>query len=427
MPRSSSTSSWTIFGIWKSIREMRVAKAIPSLLRVELDDERFLNRRVDFRALRPFEDLSGEPVVVGLQPRRDGRRQVGRVANHLLRGRPVGDGDHVVRLDLVARDVHAAAVDVEVAVPDELPGLGARRCEPESVDDVVEASLEHPEQVLTRDPGALGRLGVVRTELFLEQAVVAARFLLLAQLQQILGLLDPAAAVLARRIRATLDRAFLSQAALALEKELHALAAALLALRGTVSRHQTLRLLRGRTPLCACGVTSLTPRISSPAACSERIAVSRPEPGPLTKTSTFCSPCSMPLRAQASAVTWAANGVDLREPLKPAEPADSHAITFPSPSVRETIVLLKEVLMCAWPIAMFFFTRRRARPLVACRLGGAISGLGRCLLAAADGLLRALAGAGVGLRALAADGQAAPVPDSPVGADLAEALDRVRP
>src|SRR3954462_11570236 len=165
---------------------------------------------------------------------------------------------------------------------------------------------------------------------------------------------------------------------------------------------------------------------SRPAAWSERIAVSRPEPGPLTNTSTRSRPWSMALRAAASAGTCAANGVDLREPLKPAEPADSHAITLPSLSVRETIVLLKEVLMCAWPIAMFFFTRRRARPLVACRLGGAISGLGRCLLAAADGLLRALAGAGVGLRALAADGQAAPVPDSPVGADLAEALDRVR-
>src|SRR3954462_6411442 len=91
------------------------------------------------------------------------------------------------------------------------------------------------------------------------------------------------------------------------------------------------------------------------------MAVSRPEPGPLTKTSTFCRPCSIPLRAHASAVTCAANGVDLREPLKPAEPADSHAITFPSLSVRETIVLLNEVLMCACPIAMFFFTRRRVR------------------------------------------------------------------
>ena len=69
----------------------------------------------------------------------------------------------------------------------------------------------------------------------------------------------------------------------------------------------------------------------------------------------------MPFRAAASAVTWAANGVDLREPLKPAPPADSHAMTLPSRSVSETIVLLNEVLMCAWPIGMFLRTRRRPR------------------------------------------------------------------
>ena len=55
----------------------------------------------------------------------------------------------------------------------------------------------------------------------------------------------------------------------------------------------------------------------------------------------------MPLRAAESAVTWAANGVHLREPLKPALPADSQAITLPSVSVRVTIVLLNEVLMWA--------------------------------------------------------------------------------
>ena len=99
--------------------------------------------------------------------------------------------------------------------------------------------------------------------------------------------------------------------------------------------------------MCACGETSFTPMISSPAAWSERIAVSRPEPGPLTKTSTFCSPCSIPLRAAASAVTWAAKGVDLREPLKPAEPAYSQTMTLPSVSVSATIVLLNDVLMCA--------------------------------------------------------------------------------
>src|SRR5438067_13680246 len=67
----------------------------------------------------------------------------------------------------------------------------------------------------------------------------------------------------------------------------------------------------------------------------------------------------MPFWAAASAVTWAANGVDLRDPLNPALPADSHAITAPSRSVSVTIVLLNDVLMCAWPNGMFFRTRRR--------------------------------------------------------------------
>src|SRR5437764_13513025 len=133
----------------------------------------------------------------------------------------------------------------------------------------------------------------------------------------------------------------------------------------------------------------------------------------------------MPFRAHASAVTCAANGVDLREPLNPAEPADSQAITLPSLSVRATIVLLKLDLMCAWPIAMFFFALRRVRPRVAaCLLGGAT--LLRLRLAAADGLLRALAGPCVRLRPLPVRRQAAPVAKAAVRADLGEPLDRLR-
>jgi hypothetical protein len=80
----------------------------------------------------------------------------------------------------------------------------------------------------------------------------------------------------------------------------------------------------------------------------------------------------MPLRAALSAVTWAAKGVDFREPLNPAEPADSHTMTFPSASVSVTIVLLNDVLMCAWPIAMFLRTLRRVRPRAADLRGGAM-------------------------------------------------------
>src|SRR3954468_12851468 len=184
---------------------------------------------------------------------------------------------------------------------------------------------------------------------------------------------------------------------------------------------QTLRRLRGRHPLWACGVTSLTPVTSRPAAERERMAVSRPEPGPLTNTSTFWRPCSMPLRAAASAVTWAAKGVDLREPLKPAPPADSHAMTLPSRSVRETIVLLNDVLMCAWPIGMFFFGRRRPR----CgRFGAGLKLLlPRLLLPGHLHALRALARARVGLGVLATDRQGAAAAKAAVAAVLHEPLD----
>ena len=88
------------------------------------------------------------------------------------------------------------------------------------------------------------------------------------------------------------------------------------------ARAQTRRRLGGRQPLCGTGVTSAIGPISRPTAPRERIAVSRPEPGPLTKTSTLRMPCSMARRAAASAAICAANGVDLREPLKPTWPAE---------------------------------------------------------------------------------------------------------
>src|ERR671915_247606 len=247
------------------------------LLRVELDDELLLDRRGDLGPLWQAQDLRGQPVVVGLQPRRHYGGELGGLADDGLDRRAGPHGDHVVLA------------------------------------------------------------------------------------QPVLRLARPAAAVVAGRVVAPLDAALVRQAALALQEQLLALAAALLALGSGVAGHQTRRRFRGRQPLWACGVTSLIDVISSPAACSERIAVSRPEPGPFTNTSTFWRPCSIPLRAAASAVTCAANGVDLRDPLKPAPPADSHAITLPSLSVSDTIVLLKLVLMCAWPKGTFLRTRLRPR------------------------------------------------------------------
>ena len=64
-------------------------------------------------------------------------------------------------------------------------------------------------------------------------------------------------------------------------------------------------------------------------------------------------------------------GVDLREPLNPDEPALSQAITFPSLSVRVTMVLLNEVLM-GLAHGNILFTSRRVR---AFDFGAAISAL----------------------------------------------------
>src|SRR4051794_26928235 len=338
-----------------------VGRAADGLLRVELDDELLLHRGVDLRPLRVAQHLRRKSVVIRLKPRRNGGRQLGRVSDRLGRARPSLDRDHVVGADLVRGHVHAPPVDGPVSMQDELASLPPRSREAEPHQDVVEPALQHAQQVLARHARLAARLVVVVAELLLEHAVVAAGPLLLPQLKAVLGLLRAAASMLTGRIRPPLDAALVGEAALALQEELHALATALLALCSAISGHQTRLRLRGRQPLWACGVTSRMPVTSSPAAWRERMAVSRPEPGPLTNTSTRSSPWSMPLRAAASAVTWAANGVDLREPLKPAPPADSHAITFPSLSVSETIVLLKLVLMCAWPNGMFLRGLRRPR------------------------------------------------------------------
>src|SRR5690242_21877773 len=92
------------------------------------------------------------------------------------------------------------------------------------------------------------------------------------------------------------------------------------------------------------------------AALRARCALSRPAPGPLTYAVTLRTPCSIAFFAASSAASCAANGVDLREPLRPHVPALDHATTLPLTSVIETIVLLNVAEMWATPVWMFFRT-----------------------------------------------------------------------
>src|SRR5262249_25122249 len=85
----------------------------------------------------------------------------------------------------------------------------------------------------------------------------------------------------------------------------------------------TRRFLGGRQPLCGRGVTSSMALVLRPAACRAVIADSRPEPGPLTRTSISLRPNLDALSAAVSAAFWAAYGVLLRLPLKPTVPAEA--------------------------------------------------------------------------------------------------------
>src|SRR4051794_41186524 len=303
------------------------------LLGVELDDQLLLHGGVDHLTRRDAVHQHLELAADDLQPRRHGALAGtggGDLERHHL-ARLLGDLDDVVGAHPVGRDVDLAAVHPDVAVAHQLASHVAGLSQAGPVDHVVQPRLEDLEQNLTGLAGLLVGLFVVAAELLLQHAVDAAGLLLLAQLEQVLAVLAAAPAVLARRVGPDLDRALRGLALAALEEQLHLFAPAHAAVGSGVTGHvryssffssvagQTRRRFLGRQPLCGCGVTSWIWPTSRPVACSERIAVSRPEPGPLTKTSTLRMPCSCALRAAFSAAICAANGVDLREPF-PAWP-----------------------------------------------------------------------------------------------------------
>ena len=109
---------------------------------------------------------------------------------------------------------------------------------------------------------------------------------------------------------------------------------------------QTRRFLGGRHPLWGRGVTSSIALMDSPEACSAVMALSRPEPGPFTFTSTSLTPYLVAAEAAVSAARWAANGVLLRLPLKPTVPDEAQHNASPLGSVIVTNVLLNVAFTC---------------------------------------------------------------------------------
>src|SRR6185295_16532750 len=198
------------------------------LLRVELDDQLLLDGHGDVVAAWGGLHRALEAALVEVEPGRDAAPvdRLQRLVDADDLAALLLDRHHVAHLHLEAGDVDLAVVDAEVAVPDQLAGLGAGVGEAEAEDDVVEPLLEELEQVLAGLALGGAAAQVVAAELRLEQAVEPLHLLLLAQLHAVLGELGATLAVLARRIRAALDGALVRVAAVALQIHLQIFAPA---------------------------------------------------------------------------------------------------------------------------------------------------------------------------------------------------------
>src|ERR1700677_2518213 len=172
------------------------------------------------------------------------------------------------------------------------------------------------------------------------------------------------------------------------------------------------------------GVASRMPRTSRPAVASARTADSRPEPGPLTRTSTVRRPTSFALFAAVSAACCAANGVPLREPRNPSDPALDQETVLPSGSAIVMIVLLNVAWMCTMPLWTMRFSFFLTTFFLAVFAGAfAILSLCRFLLARHSTFARSLTGTRIGVAALSAHRQATAMPQTAIRSHLDVPLD----
>jgi hypothetical protein len=115
-------------------------------------------------------------------------------------------------------------------------------------------------------------------------------------------------------------------------------------------------------------VTSEIAKIESPAPLIARSEESRPDPGPLTNTSTASIPFSSAFFAASSTASDAAYGVDFLAPLKPFEPDELQDTASPLSFVIVTRVLLNVAVIYTFPFlpieSVDFFRPEDDLPLV---------------------------------------------------------------
>src|SRR5688572_20761929 len=107
----------------------------------------------------------------------------------------------VARLNLKRRNVNFPAVHLDVAMINKLPSLTARSRETRTVDDIIQPTLEHKQQILAGNAFLAQRLVEIIAELLFEDKVNPFYLLFFPELLTVAGEhFSPRRAVLTRRV-----------------------------------------------------------------------------------------------------------------------------------------------------------------------------------------------------------------------------------
>ena len=143
------------------------------LLRVQLDDQVDSDLEVDVFLGGHCNHLAGHGVLVAIQPLGSSNKCViflqlleESIGNALL-----ANSNNITGLDQVAGDVNAAAIDSEMTVVHQLASLTAGVSEAQTINNVVQTTLDGDQQVVTGLAGGSVCHLVVVTELLLQNAV----------------------------------------------------------------------------------------------------------------------------------------------------------------------------------------------------------------------------------------------------------------
>src|SRR5690606_4295954 len=180
---------------------------------VELDHEGLIDLDRNLLARRNVQQPARAALHVHLDVGHVGRPGLQRGGYDGQVAGPLGHGDVLAGLDQVGRNVHLAAVHLDVPVGHQLAGARQRRGEAHAVDQVVQPRLQHLQGDFTRAAPGARRLLEGVAQVRLRDAVNGANLLLLQQLAAILRHPAPRRlAVLAGRV-GTLERRALGRAA----------------------------------------------------------------------------------------------------------------------------------------------------------------------------------------------------------------------